>query len=289
VSTRFSVACVQNCASDDRESTVAASEALVREAAGRAQLICLPEFFSCLALRDRRLITDPHPENAHPVLERFRSLAASLDVWLLLGSLAVKAGEGVNNRSFLIDASGDVAARYDKVHLFDVDLKDGERYRESDTFAAGDSAVTATTPWGRMGLSVCYDLRFPQLYRRLAQAGAEFLTVPAAFTRTTGQVHWHVLLRARAIENGSYVFAPSQCGRHGEGETYGHSLIVDPWGEVLADGGEDPGVIFAEVDTARVAEARRMIPSLRHDRPFAMPEGPGPASAEPPASAAAHR
>jgi predicted amidohydrolase len=289
VSTRFTVACVQNCASDDRDATVVASEMLVREAAGRAQLVCLPEFFSCLALRERRLITDPHPENAHPVLERFLALAASLETWLLLGSLAVKARDGIKNRSYLIDARGGIAARYDKVHLFDVDLKDGERYRESDTFAAGGSAVTAATPWGRMGLSVCYDLRFPQLYRRLAQAGAEFLTVPAAFTRTTGQVHWHVLLRARAIENGSYVFAPSQCGQHGEGETYGHSLIVDPWGEVLADGGEDPGVIFAEVDTARVAEARRMIPSLRHDRPFALLEDPDPAPAEPPASAAAHR
>lgn len=264
----FTVACVQNRATEDREATVSDAVARVREAAKRAQLICLPEFFSCLALKNRRLVTDPHVESAHPVLKTFRRLAASLDRWLLLGSLAVETKEGIKNRSYVLDSAGEVVARYDKVHLFDVDLKDGERYRESETFAPGAAAVTAALPWGSLGLSVCYDLRFPHLYRALAKAGADFLTIPAAFTRTTGEAHWHVLIRARAIENGSYVFAPSQCGRHGEGETFGHSLIVDPWGEVLADGGVEPGIIYAEVDATRVAEVRGMIPSLRHDRPF---------------------
>ncbi len=264
----FTVACVQNRATEDREATVADAVARVREAAKRAQLICLPEFFSCLALKNRRLVPDPHVESAHPVLKTFRRLAASLDRWLLLGSLAVETKEGIKNRSYVLDSAGEVVARYDKVHLFDVDLKNGERYRESETFAPGAAAVTAALPWGSLGLSVCYDLRFPHLYRALAKAGADFLTIPAAFTRTTGEAHWHVLIRARAIENGSYVFAPSQCGRHGEGETFGHSLIVDPWGEVLADGGVEPGIIYAEVDATRVAEVRGMIPSLRHDRPF---------------------
>lgn len=274
MSTPFTVACVQNRATEDREATVADAETKVREAAGRADLVCLPEFFSCLNLVNRKLVVDPHPEGGHPVLERFRELAASLDVWLLLGSLAVETADGVRNRSYLLDDDGNVRAQYDKVHLFDVDLKNGERYRESDVFGAGDAAVTAALPWGALGLSVCYDLRFAQLYRALAKSGAEFLTVPAAFTRTTGKVHWHVLNRARAIETGSYVFAPAQCGEHGEGVTYGHSLIVDPWGEVLADGGEEPGVIYADVDPARVAEARGMIPALRHDRPFRLLSDP---------------
>ena len=268
VSRSFTVACVQNRATEDREATVADAVARVREAAQRAQLICLPEFFSCLSLKNRQLFADPHAEDTHPVLTTFRQLAGALDVWLLLGSLAVETSGGVRNRSFLLNDKGEVAARYDKVHLFDVDLKDGERYRESDSFSAGGAAVTAATPWGTLGLSVCYDLRFPHLYRALAKSGADFLTIPAAFTRTTGQAHWHVLIRARAIENGSYVFAPAQCGRHGEGETFGHSLIVDPWGEVLADAGEQPGIIYAEVDSARVTEVRGMIPALRHDRPF---------------------
>lgn len=268
MSTPFTVACVQNRATEDREATVADAVSRVREAAKRAQLVCLPEFFSCLTLKDRRLFTDPHVEADHPVLKTFRELAVSLEVWLLLGSLAVETADGIRNRSFLLDDRGEVAARYDKVHLFDVDLKDGERYRESETFAPGTTAVTAGLPWGTLGLSVCYDLRFPHLYRALAKSGADFLTIPAAFTRITGEAHWHVLIRARAIENGCYVFAPSQCGRHGEAETFGHSLIVDPWGEVLADAGVDPGIIYAEVNAARVAEVRGMIPALRHDRPF---------------------
>jgi len=172
-----------------------------------------------------------------------------------------------------VTPAGAIAARYDKLHLFDVDLADGESYRESALIEPGAQAVLATTPWATLGLSICYDLRFPQLYRSLAQAGAEVLTVPAAFTKTSGQAHWHVLLRARAIETGCFVLAPCQCGDHGGGhETYGHSLIIDPWGRVLADGGEEVGYITAKIDLAEVAKARAMIPALGHDRDFARPE-----------------
>ena len=190
--------------------------------------------------------------------------------WLLIGSLSIAVEGGkVANRSLLVDPTGNIVARYDKIHLFDVDLGETESYRESATIAPGDRAVLAETPWGPLGMTVCYDLRFPQLYRTLAQRGALFLSIPAAFTRTTGRAHWHILQRARAIENGAFVFAPAQCGTHAEGrETYGHSLIVDPWGAVLADGGEEPGIVFAEIDPAAVASARNRIPSLRHDRRF---------------------
>jgi predicted amidohydrolase len=213
------------------------------------------------------------PEAEHPAIPAFSALAAELGVWLLIGSLQIKL-DAVTcaNRSFLFDDCGRVVARYDKIHMFDVDLQGGESYRESKTFRPGDRAVIADTPWGKVGLTVCYDLRFAYLYRALAQAGASFLTVPSAFTVPTGQAHWHTLLRARAIETGSFVFAPAQCGGHAEGrKTYGHSLIVAPWGEVLADGGEAPGVITADIDPAKVAEARSMIPALTHDRRFSGP------------------
>ncbi len=273
----FVVACIQSCAGADVEANVAETAKLVRMAQRKgAQLICLPEFFSCLHLSESGMEVGAAPEEHHPVLPRFRGLAKELGAWILLGSLAVRAGSGkYRNRSFLLDTSGRIVARYDKLHLFDVDLAGGERYRESDTFEPGSEAVLAPTPWGPLGLSVCYDLRFAYLYRALARAGAKFLTVPAAFTKTTGKAHWHVLVRSRAIETGSYVFAPSQYGRHGKGQTYGHSLVVDPWGQVLADGGEGPGFVMAEVDPAKVDEARRMIPALGHDRPFIGPRTAG--------------
>ena len=177
----------------------------------------------------------------------------------------------LSNRSFLIDAAGNIAARYDKIFLFDVNLREDEWYRESDRIRPGSEAVVAPSPWGLIGLSVCYDLRFPQLYHALAQAGALYLTVPAAFTKTTGEAHWHVLQRARAIETGSYVIAPCQYGDHGVGSaSYGHSLIVDPWGEILADGGAEPGVIFADIDIEQVAKVRSRIPSLKNERPFTL-------------------
>jgi len=212
--------------------------------------------------------TNPH---AIPFLA---DLAKETGAWLLCGSMAVKlAGEDrLANRSFLFAPDGRLAARYDKIHMFDVDLANGERYRESSQFRPGEETVVVRTPFARVGLTICYDLRFPALYRALAQAGAEILTIPSAFAVPTGRAHWHTLLRARAIETGCFVLAPAQTGTHAEGrKTYGHSLIVDPWGEVLADGGEDVGFVTADLDLAKVAEARRMVPSLQHDRPFAAP------------------
>lgn len=271
----FRAACIQNCAGPEIESSLKEAIALVRAAhAAGAELVCLPEYFSCLKVSDDLFAVGALTETEHPALAHCGALARELGIWLLLGSLAVKAGpDKVCNRSYLLDPAGRTVARYDKLHLFDVDLEGGERYRESATIAAGDRAVLAPTPWGPLGLTICYDLRFPQLYRALAQAGASFLTVPAAFARTTGQAHWHVLLRARAIETGCYMLAPCQCGTHGGGRpTYGHSLIVDPWGRVLADGGEDVGFVMAEIDPAEVTKARRMVPSLNHDRAFAPPD-----------------
>jgi deaminated glutathione amidase len=176
-------------------------------------------------------------------------------------------------RSYLIGPNGRVSARYDKIHLFDVNLPSGETYRESNTVAPGSEAVVAKLPWANVGLSVCYDLRFPQLYRALAKAGAEILTVPSAFTETTGKAHWHVLLRARAIENGCFIVAPAQGGTHANGrKTYGHSLIIGPWGDILAETGIEPCVVSAEIDLEEIAAARGRLPSLQHDRPFSAPE-----------------
>jgi predicted amidohydrolase len=215
-------------------------------------------------------------EEHEPALAAFRGLARETGAWLLVGSLAIRLGpETLANRSFLLDDAGRIVARYDKIHMFDVDLPGGESYRESALYRPGARAVVADTPWGRLGMTVCYDLRFPYLYRTLAHAGAVMLTIPAAFTKFTGQAHWHVLLRARAIETGCFVVAPAQCGSFSGGrESYGHSLIVAPWGEVLADGGEAPGFVVAELDLDRVARARRMVPSLRHDRSFEPPPKP---------------
>ena len=272
---KFKVACIQNCADDDLAENITLATELVRAAreAG-ADLICLPENFSLIQVNDARLLAQAHTEESHPAIPHFRDLSRALGAWILMGSLAIKHASGkINNRSYLLDNSGRVIASYNKLHLFDVNLKAGESYRESATVEPGDRAVVAATPWGGIGLSVCYDLRFAYLYRALAQAGAWYLSIPAAFTRTTGQAHWHVLQRARAIETGSYVFAPGQCGIRRSGRaTYGHSLIVDPWGRILADGGDESGFVIAEVDSARVEEARRMIPALQHDRGFTGPE-----------------
>ncbi|MFO1128963.1 MAG: carbon-nitrogen hydrolase family protein [Rhodospirillales bacterium] len=269
----FRVACVQTNSAREIALNITPVVDLIRRAGDAgAQLVCLPENVSLMEPVARLMREKAPPEADHPALAAYRDAARVSGVWLLIGSLTVRLdGDGrLANRSLLVDAAGAIVARYDKIHLFDVDLGQGESYRESATIIAGDRAVVADTPWGRIGLSVCYDLRFPQLYRRLAQSGADYLTIPAAFTRTTGRAHWHVLQRARAIETGAWVFAPAQCGVHAEGrETYGHSLIVDPWGQIVADGGDDVGVIVADVDPAAVEAARRRIPSLRHDRPFA--------------------
>jgi len=199
-----------------------------------------------------------------------RELARQHEIFVHIGSLAIKISpDKAANRSFLIDRRGDIVARYDKIHMFDVDLANGESYRESNNFRPGELAVLADLPWGRLGMTVCYDLRFPALYRALAEAGASFLAIPAAFTKQTGEAHWHVLMRARAVENGCFVFAAAQGGAHENGRsTYGHSLVVDPWGQVLAEASDEPGVILADVDPAAIAAARGRIPSLQHGRRF---------------------
>ncbi len=270
----FKAACIQLRSTDDVAENIRTASEFIREAAGQgAQFIGTPENTTLMAPDGGAKIERTFTEDADPALPAFRALAEELGIWLLVGSLAIKVeGTKTANRSYLINPKGDIAASYDKIHLFDVDLPSGEKYRESNTVAGGNRAVLAETPWGTMGLTICYDLRFPHLYRRLAQAGAFMLTVPAAFTETTGKAHWHTLLRARAIENGAFVFAPAQGGLHANGRrTYGHSLIIAPWGEVLAEGGTEPGVILAEIDPERVADARARVPNLRHDRPF---EGP---------------
>jgi predicted amidohydrolase len=260
-------------------ANVEAAGAFIREAAAAgAALIMTPETTNMMEPRRRLMFEKARPEVEDPAVAAFAALAAELQVWLLIGSLVVKIAEDkAANRSILFDPAGETAARYDKIHMFDVEIPDGQSYRESKAYRPGGRVVTADLPWGRLGMTVCYDLRFPALYRNLAQAGASFLTVPSAFTRFTGAAHWHVLLQARAIETGCFVFAPAQCGTHaGERETYGHSLIVAPWGEVLADGGAEVGVVMAEIDPAEVAKARQMIPALTHDREFATPESPAP-------------
>ncbi|MGQ0656917.1 MAG: carbon-nitrogen hydrolase family protein [Chromatiales bacterium] len=270
----FKVACVQNCAENNLERNIEQTVALTRAAENTgAQLICLPEYFAFMAPNDQELLRVAPAEEEHAALTAFRQLARELNVWILLGSLAVRVPSGrVNNRSYLLDNAGNIVAFYNKAHLFDVSLKGGESYRESQAVEPGNQAVVAETPWGKLGMSICYDVRFAYLYRLLAQSGASYLTIPAAFTRTTGQAHWHVLVRARAIETGSFVFAPGQCGRRSWGRaTFGHSLIVDPWGTVLAQGGDDPGFVIAEIDANRVEDARQMIPSLTHDRPLLPP------------------
>lgn len=277
MSATVKVACVQLNAARDVAPNIAAASALIREARARgARFVLTPENTSMIEPKRQLLLEKARPEADHPGIPAFSALAAELGVWLLIGSMQVKLDDATcANRSFLFDDRGRIVARYDKIHMFDVDLQGGESYRESKTFRPGDRAVVADTPWGRVGLTVCYDLRFATLYRALAQAGASFLTVPAAFTVPTGRAHWETLLRARAIETGSFVFAPAQCGEHAEGRrTYGHSLIVAPWGEILAEAGESPGIIDVDIDPAKVDEARRMVPALRHDRRFAAPETP---------------
>jgi predicted amidohydrolase len=274
----FRVACVQNCAERDMAPSIDALLPLIRAAArDGAALIQLPEMATMLEPRNELVLGKAMPEATDPGLAAFRAAARETGAWIIVGSLLFRepGADRVVNRSLVLDGDGAIVARYDKLHLFDVDLPSGETYRESATVRAGGAAVLAPSPWGLIGLSVCYDLRFAYLYRALAQGGASFLSIPAAFTHTTGKAHWHVLARARAIETGCYVFAANQTGIHAEGRrTYGHSLIVSPWGEVLADGGEAVGHVIAEVDPAKVAEARAMIPALKHDRRFSGPELP---------------
>ncbi|MEZ7864518.1 MAG: carbon-nitrogen hydrolase family protein [Rhodospirillales bacterium] len=274
----FTVACVQTTAGPDVKTNIINASALVREAhKSGATLIVLPEVTNIIDM-DRSAMAEKLSAEVDDIsLVAFCTLAVELKVWLLLGSLGLKHETALNaegkpkfaNRSFLIGDDGVVRNRYTKIHLFDVDLGAGETYQESKSYEPGNETVVADTPWGKLGMTICYDIRFPHLYRKLAQAGAKFLSIPAAFARPSGKAHWHVLMRARAIENGCYVFAAAQCGEHGGGRsTYGHSLIVDPWGEILADGGTEIGFVLAEIDTSLVDEVRQKIPSLTHDRDY---------------------
>ena len=270
----FKAACVQLRSSDDVAENIRSTAQLVREAAVRgATFIATPENTTLMAPDGGAKLAHSYDEAHDPALPIFSALAKELNIWLLIGSLAIKVSETKTaNRSFLFSPDGAITARYSKIHLFDVALESGETYKESNTVAGGGEAVVADTALGLLGLSICYDVRFPQLYRRLAQRGAFLFTVPSAFTVPTGQAHWHVLLRARAIENGAFVVAPAQGGLHANGrKTYGHSLIVSPWGEILAEAGTDPGVILAEIDPALSAQARTKVPNLQHDRVFTGP------------------
>jgi predicted amidohydrolase len=274
-SSSFTVGLVQMRSGLDPAVNLDAAVRLIGEAkAAGADYVLTPEMTNIMELKRERLLAAIVAEEADRSLAAFRELARKLAIHLHVGSLAIKLpGERAANRSFLIGPDGEVVARYDKIHMFDVDLANGESYRESRNFRPGERAVAADLPWGRLGLTICYDLRFPALYRALAESGSSMLAIPAAFTRQTGEAHWHVLVRARAIENGSFVFAAAQGGRHENGrETYGHSLVVDPWGNVLAEAGTEPGIVLAQVDPAAVAAARGRVPSLQHGRRFEMTE-----------------
>ncbi len=252
----------------------AAVKLIAQAKADGAEYVQTPEMTNILEAKREALMAAITPEYEDPSLAAFRDTARLHRLWLHIGSLALKISpDRAVNRGFLIDPEGEIAARYDKIHMFDVDLANGESYRESRNYAPGEHAVMAALPWGQLGLTICYDLRFPALYRALAEAGSVFLAIPSAFTQQTGEAHWHVLNRARAIENGCFVFAAAQGGSHENGSgTFGHSLVVDPWGRVLAEGGTDPAVVMAEVDVAAVATARGRVPSLQHGRRFEIVE-----------------
>ena len=268
---KMRVACVQMCSGTNRAENLAACEILIRDAAAKgASLVATPEMTSILQKRPRLLMAAlPDPDQPLSEIDQFSALAKELQITLLIGSMAVALAKepGVRraaNRSFLFAPDGRLITTYDKIHMFDVDLPNGESWKESAIYQPGEALVVADIGAAKLGLSICYDLRFPQLYRRLAQAGADILMVPAAFTKPTGAAHWEVLLRARAIETGSFVIAPAQGGQHEDGrETYGGSMIINPWGEVLAAvDGDEPGVIMADLDIAQVAKTRMQIPSL---------------------------
>ncbi|WP_424974655.1 carbon-nitrogen hydrolase family protein [Dinoroseobacter sp. S124A] len=265
---------------DDPATNIVQIKALARQAVAEgAEFLLSPEVSNCISNSHSHQRAVLRPEATDPMLAEMREFAAAEGVWLLLGSLGLLTEDADGrfaNRSFLINAQGEIAARYDKIHMFDVTVSESETYRESDSYRPGGQAVVADTPFGRVGMAVCYDLRFPHLFRDLARAGAEILTLPAAFTQVTGEAHWHPLLRARAIECGAFVLAPAQTGAHptapnGPRRTFGHSLAIDPWGRVLADAGTAPGVTCIDLDLGEVAAARRKIPSLTADAAYAAP------------------
>jgi predicted amidohydrolase len=271
---------VQLSVSDDPAANLPVTRDFIRQAAaGGAGFVLTPECTNLLSSDRAHQRAVLHHEDDDPTLAALRAEAADLGIWLLIGSLGLKTHDADGrfaNRSFLIAPDGGIVARYDKIHMFDVDVSETEKYRESEGYRPGTRAVLADAGWAKIGMAICYDLRFPQLFRRLTQGGAQILTVPAAFNDTTGAAHWESLLRARAIENTAFVLAPAQCGTHAAHggkprRTHGHSLAIAPWGEVLADGGAEPGVTLVDLDLNRVTEARARVPSITHDRAF---EGP---------------
>ena len=268
------IACLQTRPMPTFETAIEEAMPLA-EAASGTDIIFLPEYCGGLASEGSELAPPVAPDSGHPVVLAFREFAARHRVWVMLGSVAVEGPGGkIINRGFMLDDQGEVRGRYDKIHLFDVQLSETEIYRESARVAPGDRAVIHDTPFGQIGHTICYDLRFPQLFRALAQGGAEVIACPAAFTRRTGEWHWHVLNRARAIENTCFVVSPCAAGPiEGGGESYGHSLVVDPWGEIIADGGTVPGVVRARIDIEKVASTRARIPSLDHDRAYRFADG----------------
>ena len=271
----FRVGLIQMRTGRTPQHNVDAAAKLIGEAkSAGADYVQTPEMTNIMEVNREKFLATIVAEENDTSLAMFRELARQLAIYIHVGSLAVKVSpDKAANRSLLIDSHGDVVARYDKIHMFDVDLANGESYRESRNYRAGELAIVSDLPWGRLGLSVCYDLRFPALYRALAEAGSSFLAIPSAFTQQTGEAHWHLLNRARAVENGCYVLAAAQGGRHENGrDTFGHSIVIDPWGRVIAEGGTEPGVVIADVDPAEVATARARIPSLQHGRRFEVVE-----------------
>ena len=270
-SATFRVGLIQMRTGRTPQANLDAAAKLIGEAkrAG-ADYVQTPEMTNIMEVDRQKFFAAIVDEDSDANLATFRELARELGIYLHLGSLAIRVSpDKAANRAFLIDPRGEVVGRYDKIHMFDVDLANGESYRESRNYRAGEIAVVTDLPWGRLGITVCYDLRFPSLYRALAEAGASFLAIPSAFTKQTGEAHWHILNRARAIENGCFVLAAAQGGKHENGrETFGHSLVVDPWGRILAEGGTEPGVVMAEIDPAEVVAARSKVPSLQHGRRF---------------------
>ena len=265
------VACIQTNSKSDPNINIREVSSLIRAARSNgAELITTPEVVGMLEPNREKALNKAQPENYHGVLREFRALSRDLAIWLLIGSISIKLSNGkLANRSFLINPDGQIIARYTKIHMFDVEVNDGSIYRESATYQPGTSACLAKTPWGLVGLTVCYDIRFPALYRDLAKAGAKIIFIPSAFTEVTGEAHWHILQRARAIENGCFIVSAAQTGMHEQNrKTFGHSIIVDPWGNILADADKDVGFITADLDLNLVDEVRKKIPSLTHDREY---------------------
>jgi deaminated glutathione amidase len=270
------IACIQMTTSNDMAANLLEVERLVREAAKQgAEMVATPE--NCFYMRAFDCDDVPLYEmHEHPALQRMCELAVELGIWLLIGSVFVPVKQGCNlrwyNRSVLFNPQGKIVNHYDKIHLFDACFGENKYYRESARIQAGQQVVVAQTPWGKMGMTICYDVRFPHLYRDLAKHGVDLLAIPAAFARVTGEAHWHVLLRARAIENGAYVIAPAQCGTHaGDKQTFGHAMIINPWGEIIAEAGDEPCVIMAELDMDMVLRVRKNLPTLQHDKAYLQP------------------